>query len=352
MSRYVGLLEEIYSQKHPDRSIIVELLKLDRARAEDIFLFAERLRSAFMGEGILVRGIVEFSNICRNECLYCGLNKNNTSLKRYRLSMPEVLQAARQVASNGIKTIVLQSGEDDGLDAAWLYELICRIKSDYNIAVTLCVGERSFEEYKLWREAGADRYLLKIETTDKALYERLHPGMSFDNRIRCLMQLKELGYQLGSGNIIGLKDQSLESIAGDILFFKEMNLDMVGIGPFIPHPQTRLSSELQGEVFLTLKTIALTRIVTKTAHIPATTALGSLEADYRIAALKSGANVLMPNFTPAGVKKLYDLYPHRRCLDDSGSICVKCMDNFVKPINRHLDFSRGDSLKKEDEAYV
>jgi biotin synthase len=214
------------------------------------------------------------------------------------------------------------------------------------MAVTLSVGERARQDYKLWSQKGADRYLLKIETTDKVLYESLHPGMSFDNRINCLRDLKDLGYQTGSGIIIGLKGQTFVSIARDILFFKDWDLDMIGIGPFIPHQATELGGELPGSAELTIKTVALTRIVTKNALLPATTALGSLGKDFRVDALKAGANVLMPNFTPLRYRKLYEIYPGKKCIDEPVGACPSCMETLARSIGRRIDYSKGDSFKK------
>jgi biotin synthase len=261
------------------------------------------------------------------------------------MSQEEMLKSVEYLASCNIKTVVLQSGEDQALDALWLKDVISRIKSRFDLAVTLSVGQRSLEDYRLWKQAGADRYLLKIETADKILYDSMHPQMSFAQRLNCLDVLGKLGYQVGSGNIIGLPGQSIKTIARDIIFFKQGNFDMLGIGPFIPHPDTRFCAKAKGESRLTLKTIALTRIVTKNTHIPATTALGSLDQDYRLEGLKCGANILMPNFTPQPYRKLYQIYPGKKCVDEPVGACNFCLDGMVKGINRFIDYSKGDSLK-------
>ncbi len=209
------------------------------------------------------------------------------------------------------------------------------------------MGERSRDDYHLWRQAGADRYLLKVETSDAAFYDSMHPGMSFAQRLGCLNILRELGYQVGCGNIIGLPGQTLKTIAQDILFFKQENFDMLGIGPFIPHQESEFRTRLRGQALLTLKTIALSRIATRNAHIPATTALGSLEQDYRSQGLKCGANVLMPNFTPQPYRALYEIYPGKRCVDEPVGACGFCMEGLAKGIGRFIDYAKGDSLKKE-----
>ncbi|MFA5156770.1 MAG: [FeFe] hydrogenase H-cluster radical SAM maturase HydE [Candidatus Omnitrophota bacterium] len=340
------LLKDVLDSPMPDRRALEFLLGLQRDDQKRVlFDYADAIRKQFAGDGILLRGIIEFSSYCKNRCFYCGLSSRNKALKRYRLSLEEILESAEQVASAKIKTVVLQSGEDPKTDSKWLAEIIKEIKSRFaDMAVTLAVGERPAKDYKLWRRAGADRYLLKIETSDRKLYRRLHPGMSFENRLKCLKELKKSGYQVGSGNIIGLKGQTIESIARDIIFFKERGFEMIGIGPFIPHDKTELAKETRGDIALTLKALALTRVVTKYAHLPATTALGSQEKDFRIDGLKAGANVLMPNFTPQGYKARYEIYPGKRCVGESSGECSGCMEAKARSIGRFIDYSRGDAL--------
>lgn len=346
MSKISPLLEKVSGSAAPELADLETLLSLEDPReAEELFSFADQVRKRVCGDGIFLRGIVEFSNHCSRECFYCGLNKANTGLKRYRLSAEEILDAAGHISSCGVKTIVLQSGEDACLDAGWLASVISEIKTRFDLSVTVSVGERKSQDYRLWKEAGADRYLLKIETSDEELYSSLHPDMSFGRRLDCLKALKELGYQTGSGNIVGLKGQTLEHIARDILFFKEQALDMVGIGPFIPHSQTPLRNEASGPAFLTLKTLALTRIVCRDVHLPATTALGSLREDARPRALIAGANVLMPNFTPTAYRALYEIYPGKRCVDEPVGACSTCMETLAGSLGRFIDRSAGDSFK-------
>ncbi|MDD5120471.1 MAG: [FeFe] hydrogenase H-cluster radical SAM maturase HydE [Candidatus Omnitrophica bacterium] len=341
------LLNRIYTARLPELKDLEQVLSLnDPKQLNVLFSFADTVRKEFCGDGILLRGIIEFSSYCSRECFYCGLHKSNHKLKRYRMSEDELFKAVEYLASCRIKTLVLQSGQDDSLDALWFKDIISKIKSKFDMAVTLSLGEKSMDEYGVWRQAGADRYLLKIETFDKELYESVHSGMSLDNRIKCLNYLRALGYQLGSGNIIGLPGQTLKMIAQDIIFFKRGDFDMIGIGPFIPHQDTAFANRQKGEVNLCLKAIALTRIVTKNAHIPATTALGSMDKDYRFDGLKCGANVLMPNFTPQPYRKLYEIYPGKRCVDEPVGRCSFCMDNMAKEIGRFIDYSRGDSLKE------
>jgi biotin synthase len=341
------LLSRIYTANSPKLEDLEEVLFLkDEGELSKLFNFADKVRKDFCGDGILLRGIIEFSSFCNRECFYCGLNKSNQNLSRYRMDKNEILKSIAYLAECKIKTVVLQSGEDSGTDILCIRDIISEIKSKFDMAVTLSLGERSRDDYKILKDAGASRYLLKMETLDKSLYMLMHPGMSFDQRLQCLDVLRELGYQVGSGNIVGLPGQSLRMIAQDIIFFKEREFDMIGIGPFIPHNDSPFSGAERGEALLTLKTIALTRIVTKNAHLPATTALGSLDQDYRLDGLKCGANVLMPNFTPQPYRKLYEIYPGKRCIDEPVGACNFCMDSMAKSIGRFIDYGKGDSLKK------
>ena len=274
---------------------IVALLS-DDANEQELFKRADDVRRKNVGDEIHLRGLIEFSNICRNNCLYCGIRRDNKKVCRYRLSEEELIKTARQGADMGFKTIVMQSGEDMYFTAERLCRIISAIKK-FDVAITLSIGERSYDEYKAFREAGADRYLMRIETTDKELYHRLDPQMSWQHRYECLLMIKELGYELGSGIMVGLPGQTLESIANDLLFLQDLEIDMAGIGPFIPHPDTPLAGESGGSLSLALRTMAVMRIMLPDINIPATTAMESLHPNGRIMALQAGANVVMPNIT-------------------------------------------------------
>jgi len=349
MSKVSEVLQRICKAKIPDRGDLRFLLSLTgEADKQELFDFADGIRKQYVGDGILLRGIVEFANYCNNGCLYCGLNKNNKSIARYRMSAQQIYDCISDIYADGIRTVVLQAGEQDDLDPVWLKDLIERVKGDFDMAVTLSIGECDRKDYELWKAAGADRYLLKIESSNKAVYDSMHPEMSFDNRVRCLRDLKETGYQTGSGCIIGLKGQTTDTLAGDILFFVEHDLDMIGIGPFIPHQATSLRAEKQGSLEMVLKATAITRIVTKNTHLPATTATGSIgEGDGRLEALKVGANVLMPNYTPLKYKKLYEIYPGKRCVTEPASACAGCMENMAASLGRNIDYSIGHSFKRK-----
>lgn len=323
---------------------IVRRLK-DDVGQEKLLREADKVRHDNVGDEVHLRGLIEFSNICRNNCLYCGIRRDNKLLQRYRMSEDELIETARRGAELGFKTIVMQSGEDMYYDTDRMCRIIETIKK-FDVAVTLSLGERKYEEYKDFRNAGADRYLMRIETTDKDLYHRLDPAMSWQHRYECLLMLKELGYELGSGSMVGLPGQSVKSIADDLLFMQELEVDMAGIGPFIPHQQTPLKDTAGGTLDLALRTMALMRIMLPDINIPATTAMESLHPQGRIKALQSGANVVMPNITEGEYRKLYELYPGKICVNDTPAHCRSCIGLKIMSIGRTIGQSYGSHKTK------
>ncbi|GLC32297.1 [FeFe] hydrogenase H-cluster radical SAM maturase HydE [Clostridium omnivorum] len=301
---------------------------------------ADRTRKKYVGDEVHLRGLIEFSNICKRNCLYCGLRYGNKNIKRYRLQPEEIIELARKGKEYGYKTVVLQSGEDDFYTVDKVKQIVNGIK-ELGLAVTLSIGEKSFEEYKEYKEVGADRYLLRIETTDRELYEKLDPDMSHENRKRCLKDLASLGYEVGSGIMVGLPRQTIESLADDILFFKEIGADMIGIGPFIPNEDTPLSAEKGGQFELSLKVMALTRLLLPDINIPATTAMETLNKQGRIIALQSGANVVMPNITEGEYRRLYALYPGKICVGDTPAHCRNCITGKINSIGRAVSKDYG-----------
>ncbi|MGO0122839.1 [FeFe] hydrogenase H-cluster radical SAM maturase HydE [Desulfothermobacter acidiphilus] len=275
---------------------------------------ADRVREKIFGPVVHLRAIIEFSNFCRNNCLYCGLRRDNRRLARYRMSEAELLEAAAAAVAQGFKTIVLQSGEDPLWPPQRLAPVVQEIKS-LGVAVTLSVGELTYEDYALLRRAGADRYLLRHETSDPELFARLKPDSSLARRLQCLAWLKDLGYETGAGCMVGLPGQSMESIAEDILLMKELEVEMAGIGPFISHPDTPLGQEPPGSPLLALKVVALARLHLPYSNLPATTAAGVAQERGREAALTWGANVVMPDVTPHRYRLLYQLYPGKAEVD-------------------------------------
>lgn len=313
---------------------IFQLLK-DNSINEDLFIAADEVREKYLGNSVHLRGLIEFTNICKRNCMYCGLRRDNNNLKRYRLSEDEIINFAQKAVSYGYKTIVIQGGEDDYYTKERMVNIIKRIKS-LGVALTLSLGEKTYDEYKAFKEAGADRYLIRIETTDKKLYEDMDPEMSFENRLDCLKNLGELGYEVGSGTLVGLPGQTLESIARDILFFKKINADMIGIGPFIPNQDTPLKDAHGENLILSLKVMALTRLILPDINIPATTAMESLAPNGRLKALQSGANVVMPNVTEGEYRKLYALYPGKICTGDTPAHCRGCITGKIQSIGRKI----------------
>ena len=313
---------------------IINLLQDDNINNE-LFKYADKIRYENVGNGVHLRGLIEFSNICKRQCKYCGLRLENKKVERYRLSIKEITNCAKNAVELGYKTIVLQSGEDEYFTTDRIIEIIKEIKK-FNVALTLSIGERDKDELREFKKAGADRYLLRIETTDENLYKIMHPNASFDNRLNCLINLKELGYETGTGCLIGLLNQTIESIANDIMFFKELNADMIGIGPFIAHPETPLKNADNGSFTLALKAMAITRILLPDINIPATTAMETLNKNGRIIALQSGANVVMPNITPVIYRKKYEIYPGKICINDEPDKCRNCIQAKIKSINRYV----------------
>ena len=312
-----------------------------------LFNTANQVREKYIGNKIHLRGLIEFSNICKQNCQYCGLQYENKNIHRYRLSVEEIINSAKNASSLGFKTIVLQSGEDPFFDLEKMIRIISEIKK-LNVAITLSIGEKTLQEYKAYKSAGADRYLLRIETSDINLYKNLHPNMDYSNRIECLKNLKSLGFEVGTGSLIGLPNQSLESIANDILFFKEINADMIGVGPFIANPNTKLKNVPNGNLFLAIKVIAITRILLPDINIPATTAIETLQKNGRIIALQSGANVIMPNMTDIEYRKNYELYPGKTSINQTPIESLNSIINEIKGINREISNSYGFRAKTDE----
>lgn len=327
------------------RNDIIEILK-DDLNNDWLFSLADKTREEYVGDEVHLRGLIEFSNICKRQCKYCGLRCEDKFIDRYRISKENIISYAEHAVNMGYKTIVLQSGEDEYYNTDLMCEIIEGIKK-LGVALTLSIGEKTYEEYKAFKEAGADRYLIRIETTDKTLYNQMHPNMNFDNRVRCLENLGRLGYEVGTGCLVGLPNQTIESLADDILFFKEINADMVGIGPFIPHPHTPLKDSATGSFTLALKVMALTRILLKDINIPATTAMETLNPNGRIIALQSGANVVMPNVTTTEYRAKYEIYPNKICINENPDKCKGCISAKIQSIGRSVSTSFGFRVGKK-----
>ena len=324
---------------------LIDILR-DDSQKDWLFSLADKVRKENVGDEVHLRALIEFSSTCKRTCKYCGLRAPNHKAKRYNLSPDEIFELAQNAVRLGYKTVVLQSGENDYYTKDMMCEIIERVKS-LDVALTLSIGERSFEDYKAFKDAGADRYLIRIETTDEDLYRQMHPNMSFENRVKCLENLKILGYELGTGCLVGLPNQTIESLVEDILFFKKMDVQMLGIGPFIPHPNTPLFNAPVGSFTLALKVMALSRLMLPNINIPATTAMETLNPNGRILALQSGANVVMPNVTMSEFKTKYEIYPNKICINEHPNKCRGCIEGKIKSIGRYVSTGYGDSLNKK-----
>lgn len=335
----LNLIKKAEKKHALEKAELLALLE-DQTFTTELLAAADRVRALFVGQEVHLRGLIEFSNYCRNNCCYCGIRRDNQQAQRYRLSVEEVIEHALIAKKLGYQTVVMQSGEDVYFNIERMTKIIRAIK-EADMAVTLSIGEKTYEDYKAYRDAGADRFLLRIETTDKDLYHRLDPGMQWDNRLRCLKDLKRLGYEVGSGSMVGLPGQTLESIADDILFFKEFGIDMAGIGPFIPHAQTPLAHATGRAFMLSLKTMALTRLLLPDINIPATTAMETLEPNGRVIALQSGANVVMPNVTTTEYRKKYELYPGKSGVNDTANDSRTRLEQKIISIGRQIGTGKG-----------
>jgi biotin synthase len=340
------MIDKILDKEKLDKDDIISLLQVED-RNEIILLYqkADEVRKQYCGDEVHLRGIIEFSNYCEQECLYCGLRKSNYSLTRYRMSKDEILNTAGVIYQNGIRTIVLQSGEDFDCTAEDIEDIIKSIKDEFDIAITLSLGERSFSEYKMWRKAGADRYLLKHETANPRLYSIYHSKQRLQDRLDHLIYLKSIGYQIGSGNLVGMPQQTLNDLADDIILCKELDVDMASFSPFIPSPNTPYRKQSACGINLILKVMAAGRIVLKNSHIPATTALGTMDQYGREKGLQVGANVIMPNYTPAPYRERYAIYPNKKCVNDNPNLCASCLGLMIDSLGRSIGAGQGHTLK-------
>ena len=307
---------------------------------------AVKIRKKHYGNKVYTRGLIEFTNYCKNNCYYCGIRRGNHHATRYRLTKDEILDCCQNGYLLGFRTFVLQGGEDPWFTDDRLVEIIRSVRENYpDCAITLSAGEKSYNSYKKFREAGADRYLLRHETADEAHYNSLHPEeMSLTTRKQCLYDLKSLGYQVGAGFMVGSPGQTLDNLAEDLIFLKDLNPQMVGIGPFIPHHDTKFAEEKAGSVELTLFLLSVIRILLPKVLLPATTALGTLDTRGREKGLLAGANVVMPNLSPVKNRKQYDLYDNKICTGEEAAECRGCLMGRVESVGYHLVDERGDAI--------
>jgi len=313
----------------------------------ELFDKADRVRREVFSTNVYLRGIIEFSNHCKQDCLYCGLRRSNRDIVRYRLSNAEILKCAGEIAKSGISTIVLQTGEDPYYTDEDIAKIIREIKSQFDIAITLSLGERKRETYQLWREAGADRYLLRLESFNAKSYSIARPGTVWQDRLKCLEILRELDYEVGSGIMIGLPGDSIDDVIMAIRELTDMHLHMIGMGPFVAHSQTPFASEKNGNVDMTLRMYALMRILNPMANMPSTSAMESARPGGRMRGLQVGANVIMPSFTPKRVKELYNIYPGKNVQQDFDEDGLQAALSMIEKAGYRVSFVRGDSPLKD-----
>ncbi len=339
------LAEKLYRNKILSKPEFVELINSDAETRERLRALAEKLRKENYGDEIYVRGLIEFTNYCKQNCLYCGIRRDNKNCSRYRLSFDEIMRCCKEGYNLGFRTFVLQGGEDPYFTDERICEIIKAIKEKYpDCALTLSIGEKSKESYKRYFDCGADRYLLRHETADKTHYEKLHPeNQKFETRIKCLENLKKIGYQVGCGFMVGSPYQTAENLAEDLIYIKKLNPQMVGLGPFIHHAQTEFRDFPNGTLELTLLMISIVRIMLPKVLLPATTALATINPLGRELGIKAGANVVMPNLSPVAVRKDYQLYDNKVCTGDESAQCKSCLEKRIESVGCKIVIDRGDS---------
>lgn len=340
-----SLIRKLYNEKNLSDSEFKALIESNE-NPELLVTLADEVRQKYYGKKVFLRGLIEISSYCKNDCLYCGIRRSNKNAERYRLTREEILSCCENGYELGFRTFVMQGGEDSYFTDDFMCGIISEIKRKYpDCAVTLSLGERSFESYKRMKNAGADRYLLRHETASPELYGKLHPSeMSLKNRIECLYNLRSLGYQVGAGFMVGVPFQTTENLIEDLRFLQDLKPQMIGIGAFIPHHDTPFRDEKAGTLELTLKLLGILRLMFPEALIPATTALGTIAPNGRELGLKTGCNVVMPNLSPVTVRKKYSLYDNKICTGEEAAECKSCLQRRIEGAGYEIAAERGDAL--------
>ena len=344
------LVDKLEAQNRLNREEWIQLIKGRTPElAQYIFEKARKIRQAYYDTDVYIRGLIEFTNYCKNDCYYCGIRRSNSRAHRYRLSEEQILRCCHQGYTLGFRTFVLQGGEDGYFTDERMVNLVKEIRKNYpDCAITLSIGERSYDSYLALFEAGADRYLLRHETWDEEHYRLLHPpALSAKHRQQCLWDLKKIGYQVGTGYMVGSPFQTAENLADDMLFLEKLNPQMVGIGPFIPHHDTPFKDQAAGTLELTLYMLGLIRLMLPKVLLPATTALGTIDEKGRELGILAGANVVMPNLSPENVRKDYLLYDNKICTGSEAAECRMDLENRMHAIGYQVVCHRGDSLNTD-----
>lgn len=339
------LIDKLYEKHHLSPAEYKELIdNRNHELAEYLFEKARAARAENYGNDVYIRGLIEFTNYCRNDCYYCGIRRSNWEAERYRLTKEQILECCEVGYDLGFRTFVLQGGEDGYYTDEKMTDIIRAIKANYpGCAVTLSIGEKSYDSYKAFFDAGADRYLLRHETANAEHYKKLHPEtLSLNSRKQCLYNLKAIGYQVGCGFMVGSPFQTTDCLVEDLLFIKELNPHMVGIGPFIPHHQTPFAGREAGTLELTLFLLGIIRLMLPDVLLPSTTALGTIHPKGRELGILAGANVVMPNLSPKSERKKYMLYDNKICTGDEAAECLYCMKKRMESIGYRVVVSRGD----------
>lgn len=329
----MDVLDRLTADKNLSDEELLYILNSD-VFDESLFLYADKVRRSVYGEDVYIRGLIEFTNYCKNNCYYCGIRCGNLSASRYRMTDEEILLACESGYQMGFRTFVLQGGEDPYFTDDKVCKIVSKIRKRFpDCAITLSIGEKSRDSYKAYYDAGANRYLLRHETASEELYSKLHPDeMKLENRKKCLFDLKDIGYQVGAGFMVGSPFQTIEDILSDLRFLQELEPDMIGIGPFISHKDTPFCEYKNGSLELALRLIAVLRLLFPYALIPATTALGTIHPMGRELGLKAGANVVMPNLSPREVREKYLLYDNKICINEDSSDCRECTQRRVSSV--------------------
>lgn len=350
--QFMQTLVEIIDQIKKEQTIYREQLQTLLATTDEQAInylrdTARKVADDIYGKQVFIRGLIEFTNYCKNDCIYCGIRRSNLNAQRYRLTEEEILSCCANGYELGFRTFVLQGGEDPYFSDERICNIVAKIKQDYpDCAVTLSIGEKDKASYQAFYDAGADRYLLRHETADEAHYQSLHPAeMSFQHRIQCLYDLKEIGYQVGCGFMVGSPGQTVDTLYEDLMFIKKLQPHMVGIGPFIPQKDTPFGQEPAGTMEQTLRLLSIIRLIHPHVLLPSTTALGTIHPLGREKGIQAGANVVMPNLSPVAVREKYKLYDNKICTGDEAAECRHCMARRMESVGYQVVVSRGDFKK-------
>lgn len=348
MQTLVEIIDQIKNEQTIQREQLQTLLTTTDEQAINYLRdTARKVADDIYGKQVFIRGLIEFTNYCKNDCIYCGIRRSNPNAQRYRLTEEEILSCCANGYELGFRTFVLQGGEDPYFSDERICDIVAKIKQDYpDCAVTLSIGEKDKASYQAFYDAGADRYLLRHETADEAHYQSLHPAeMSFQHRIQCLYDLKEIGYQVGCGFMVGSPGQTVDTLYEDLMFIKKLQSHMVGIGPFIPQKDTPFGQEPAGTMEQTLRLLSIIRLIHPHVLLPSTTALGTIHPLGREKGIQAGANVVMPNLSPVAVREKYKLYDNKICTGDEAAECRHCMARRMESVGYQVVVSRGDFKK-------